>query len=124
MQLAFVLYPERDLAAGVQRWQRCGLRPLWWPDADTVILGAGPGSVAEVMLEDDPAEHRLGPGPVFVVDDVDAFRSGHRDLDWSMEPCDVPAGRYAAFTTADGSAVRLLDLRNDLGDQGALFRAP
>lgn len=124
MRLGFLLYPEHDLHAGVRRWQHWGLRPLWWPDEDTVILGTARGSRAQVMLEDHPDEHRLGAGPVFVVDDVPAFRSAHTDLDWQLEPSDVPAGRYAAFTEPTGSTVRVLDLTHDLGERRSLFAPP
>lgn len=121
MRLGFVLYPETDLSSAVQRWQRCGLQVLWWPDDETVILGQPGGTLAQVMLEDHPAEHRLGHGAVFIVEAVDRFRAEHVTLNWLLEPCDVPAGRYAAYAEPSGSAVRILDLTNDLGEHGDLF---
>ncbi|HLR95733.1 MAG TPA: hypothetical protein VK053_14500 [Jiangellaceae bacterium] len=121
MRLGFVLYPETDLNSALQRWCRCGLHVLWWPDDETVVLGDPEAPRAEVMLEDHPAEHQLGPGPVFIVEAVEHFRAQHAGLDWVREPCEVPAGRYAAYAEPAGSVVRILDLTNDLGPRGALF---
>lgn len=121
MRLGFVLYPEGDLEAAVQRWCRYGLEVLWRPDEETVVLGHTGTGRAQVMAEDHPVEHRLGPGPVFIVEAVDSFQVEHPGLDWLLAPCDVPIGRYAAYAQPDGSVVRILDLTNDLGPNGALF---
>ena len=121
MRLGFMLYPDSELDSAVQRWQRYGLRVLWWPDDETVILGPPGVARAQVMLENHPAEHRLGPGPVFIVGAADEFRAEHSGFEWLLDPCDVPAGRYAAYTEPSGSTIRILDLRNDLGERNILF---
>lgn len=121
MRLSFMLYPDNDLSAGGERWQSYGLQPLWWPDDETVLLGSSPDRHAQVMLEDNAAEHQLGAGPVFVVDNVDEYRTQHADLEWLMEPCSVPAGRYAIFLGYGGSPLWILDITNDIGENRDLF---
>lgn len=76
------------------------------------------------MLENNPAEHRIGPGPIFIVEAVGNFRTEHPTLQWLLEPCDVPAGRYAAYAEPGGTAIRILDLTGHLGDHDALFTSP
>lgn len=124
MRLGFMLYPVSDLDTAVQRWHQWDLQVLWWPDDETVILGQPGERLAQVMLENQSTEHRLGPGPVFIVDAVDNFRAEQSGLDWLLEPCDVPAGRYAAYAEPSGAAIRILDLTKDLGEHNALFSRP
>lgn len=123
MRLAFMLYPVSDLDLGVQRWHQWGLEVLWRPDGETVILGSQQNPRAQVMLENHATEHRLGPGPVFIVESVNRFRAEHSDVDWLLEPSEVPAGRYAAYAEPDGSTVRILDITHDLGEHDVLFRS-
>lgn len=109
MLLAFMLYPETDLPVGIERWRSYGLQPLWRPDEETVLLGSSRGSRAHVMLKDNAVEHRLGPGTVFVVDDVDAYKSRHAAMDWlkwSRAPCqwDATPSASARATSHCGSA--------------------
>ena len=100
------MVPTDDLAGAVSAHVSGGLHVYWRPDPRTALLGVN--DRACVMVEDDPAERALGPGPVLLVDDVTWF-----GLDvaasWTISPVVVPVGNYAALSR-DGIVLRYLDL--------------
>lgn len=65
---AFTVVPTDDLFDAVSAHVAGGLNVYWRPDPRTALLGVN--DRACVMVEDDPAERALGPGPVLLVDDV------------------------------------------------------
>lgn len=119
MRPAFQMFPAPDLSAAVSAWRALGLEPLWIPDDETVILGVDGRAV--IMIENHVVEHRLGGGPVFIVEDVVAWACRRRSVDWAIEPCDVPVGHYGALLGPDGVPVRLLDLRGADMEHRSLF---
>lgn len=114
-RLCLHMQPTDDLATEVESWLALGLEVLWRPDAATVLLGTD--GRAAVMCEDHPLERSLGAGPVFVTRSLDRDRPD--GVSWRISPCRVPSGRYAAFVTAAGRVVRMLQVEQ--GEHAALF---
>lgn len=112
MRLKFIMHPVDDvrLAAAAYR-DVFPVADEWWPDDRTVLLT--PAGAPAVMLEDDPAERDLGPGGVFLVDNVDGlYERFHGTFGFRIRPSDIPPGRYAAYVDAWGNPLRLFDLTN------------
>lgn len=114
---AFTMVPTDTVEASVAAYVAGGLEVLWEPDRDTTLLGVG--GRACVMVEDDPAERALGPGPVLLVRDVSMLqlRAGDR---WAIAPMRVPIGGYGAIESG-GTALRYLDLTSCEGPVRAWF---
>lgn len=102
---AFTMMPTSDFARTVATYIDNGLEVLWRPDPQTALVGID--DRACVMVEDDPIERGLGPGPVLLVDNLTGDLGDH--MPWSIAPLNVPAGRYAAISTGD-VALRYLEL--------------
>ncbi|MGO3021988.1 MAG: hypothetical protein ACTIIH_01960 [Brevibacterium sp.] len=103
---AFTMVPTDDLSAAVSAHVAGGLNVYWRPDPRTALLGVN--DRACVMVEDDPAERALGPGPVLLVDDVTTI-SLENAASRTISPVEVPVGNYAALSR-DGIILRYLDL--------------
>lgn len=103
---AFTMVPTDDLARAVSAHVAGGLNVYWRPDPRTALLGIN--DRACVMVEDDPAERALGPGPVLLVDDVTRL-SLDVAASWTISPAEVPVGNYAA-SNREGTVLRYLDL--------------
>ena len=54
-----------------------------------------------------------GPGPIFGVDRVNAFRAEHDDLEVVAEPQEIPGGMIMALRDPGGNLVYLLDQSAD-----------
>ncbi|GAA1512619.1 hypothetical protein [Brevibacterium permense] len=103
---ACTMVPTDDLAVAVSAHVASGLNVYWRPDPRTALLGVN--DRACVMVEDDPAERALGPGPVLLVDAV--TRLGLDDAaSWAISPTEVPVGNYAA-SNRGRTVLRYLDL--------------
>jgi catechol 2,3-dioxygenase-like lactoylglutathione lyase family enzyme len=109
MQLTFVYMPVKDLAAALAVYRDLlGFEQVWQEDEFVAGLDL-PDSDVQMMLEQDPTEAGK-PGPIFVVESVDAFYEQHKErLTFVLEPQDIPPGRYAAFDDPSGNRVRILD---------------
>lgn len=119
MRLGFVMHPSSDLQRDAAAWKARGLEVVWQPDASTILLGSG--GTASVMVEDNDAEQRLGPGPVFLIASVAEVPEPQEG--WAIAPVTVPAGHYAAVNS-DGTPVRLLDLLGCPRGRLPLFGTP
>jgi catechol 2,3-dioxygenase-like lactoylglutathione lyase family enzyme len=109
MKPLFQLCPVEHLEATVDYYRELGLRPLDWPDDDTVLLGRDTTGEPIIALVRDPDESALRAGGVFDAGDVDDFYAEHPELDWLLPPTDRSFGRYAVFADRTGTAIRLLD---------------
>lgn len=103
---AFTMVPTDDLAVAVSAHVAGGLNVYWRPDPRSALLGVN--DRACVMVEDDPTERALGPGPVLLVDDVTRL-SLDVAASWTISPEEVPVGNYAA-SNREGTVLRYLDL--------------
>jgi len=103
---AFTMVPTDDLAVAVSAHVAGGLNVYWRPDPRSALLGVN--DRACVMVEDDPTERALGPGPVLLVDDVTRL-SLDVAASWTISPAEVPVGNYAA-SNREGTVLRYLDL--------------
>ncbi len=124
IRFAFVMHPVDDVSSALSVYLR--LLPeadAWWPDQRTVLLTPPPGSGVPVMLEEDATERTLGPGAVFLVDDVARSYARHRS-EWSFAilPCEIPPGRYAACVDRWCNPVRVFDLTNPDFSEGWRFQ--
>ena len=103
---AITMGPTDDLAVAVSAHVAGGLKVYWRPDPRSALLGVN--DRACVMVEDDPTERALGPGPVLLVDDVTRL-SLDVAASWTISPAEVPVGNYAA-SNREGTVLRYLDL--------------
>ncbi len=117
--MTFTLIPTKDLAASLRAYEALGLTMLWQPGGESYLLGKD--GLAWVLLEDNQAEHKFGQGPVWVVEDVKAFRQ--YNVNWKIFPVPTAIGQYAAFEV-EGMVVRVLDLTLCPGERKSLFGAP
>ncbi|MBA2665817.1 MAG: VOC family protein [Trueperaceae bacterium] len=109
MQLSFVYVPVTDLAEALALYRDLLGFEQVWQEGEFVAGLDIPDSDVQIMLEQDPTE--VGkPGPIFVVDSVDAFYAEHaEEMAFVVVPQDIPPGRYAAFDDPSGNRVRILD---------------
>lgn len=105
MQLTFLYEPTADPAAAapfyrdVLGWEEA------WRDGDKTVAFWLPGRVAKVMLSttDQPA------GPMYLVDDLDAWISEHDGVTLTIPSYAIPAGSVAGFADTDGNAFYVFD---------------
>ncbi|MBS3179230.1 MULTISPECIES: hypothetical protein [unclassified Pseudoclavibacter] len=94
MILTFQFQPVEDLGAAVQHYLDLGWEEAWREGEHTVSMQM-PELEIELMLDDEPG---WGPaGPMYFVDDVDAWRAEHANVT-TGEPRDIPGGRVVEVT--------------------------
>lgn len=112
MKLAFVYLPVKDLESALALYRdQLGFRESWREGTTTAGLTL-PGTEIQMMLEHDAdAPHEADkPGPIFQVDSVDEFYAQNKgQFVFTVEPHDIPPGRYAAFEDPSGNRIRVLD---------------
>ena len=112
MRLAFSYLPTRDLGASLRLYRdTLGFDELWREGDHTAGL-AIPGTEVALMI-DAAAPPDWGPGPIFGVDRVTAFRAEHDDLDVVAEPHEIPGGMIMALRDPGGNVVYVLDQSTD-----------
>lgn len=105
MKLAFLYQPVTDLAAAADFCrQQLGWSEAWREGSDTIAF-ALPDSPAQLMICTDP----LPAGPMFLVDDVDAWIDAHPGLDWPVPKYAIPGGSVAGFAGPDGATMYVFD---------------
>jgi hypothetical protein len=108
MKLEFLFIPTADLGASLNLYRDgLGFTELWREGDSTAALSL-PGSEAQIMLDaNDPT---APPGPMFVVDSVEAFHASRPDaLTVLEEPSEIPGGFLAAYQEPGGAAIYVLD---------------
>ena len=114
MRLDFAYLPTRDLGASLQLYRdTLGFDELWREGDHTVGL-AVPGTDVGLMI-DAASPPEWGPGPMFGVDGVAAFRAEHEDLEVVSEPAEIPGGMLMALRDPGGNFVYVLDQSTDAG---------
>ena len=112
MRLAFTYLPTRDLGASLQLYRdTLGFDELWREGDHTVGL-AIPGTDVALMI-DAAAPSDWGPGPMFGVERVAAFRAEHDGLEVVAEPHEIPGGMLMALRDPGGNFVYVLDQSAD-----------
>jgi len=109
MRLEFIYMPTPDLDAALALYRdTLGFDELWREGDTTVGLAAPGGNVA--LMVDAAAEPGMGPGPMFVTDDVTAFHARHDGAyELTLPPFEIPGGFMSGFRDPGGNCVYVLD---------------
>jgi extradiol dioxygenase family protein len=88
MKLAYIYQPVTDLDAAA-RFHRdlLGLEESW-REGDTTIAFDLPDGSAQIMLDTEA----LPAGPMYQVDDADAWMSQHPDIPVTVDRFEIPGG--------------------------------
>lgn len=90
MQLSFLFQPVTDLAAAIAHYAALGWEEAWREGEHTVAFQM-PGAEPQLMLDDVPGWGAAGP--MYLVDDVDAWIA-QQDAT-ATRISDIPRGRVA-----------------------------
>ena len=114
MKLEFMYLPTQDLDATLALYRdTLGFDELWREGDQTV--GLGTGTDVSLML-DAASTPGMGPGPIFITDDVKAFHAKHDGAyELTMPPFEIPGGFLSAFKDAGGNDVYVMDQSTDGG---------
>ena len=112
MKLEFLLVPTSDLTASLALYRDgLGYRELWREGDSTVALTL-PGSDVQLML--DASDPDAPPGPLFVVESVEAFHASRPEaLAVVAEPSEIPGGFLATYRDPGGAAIYVMDQSMD-----------
>lgn len=116
MKLQFLFVPTSDLDASLALYRDgLGLTEAWREGDNTVVM-ALPGTDVQLMLDShDPS---AAPGPLFIVDSVDAFHTGRPEgLAVVDEPSEIPGGFLATYKDPGGATIYVMDQSTDAGGQ-------
>ena len=105
MRLVFLFQPVRDLDAAAMFYRDAlGLEEAWREGGDTISFRT-PDGAAQLMVSqtDQPA------GPMYLVDDLDAWIAEHPDVEVSIEKYDIPGGAVAGFAAPGGNTFYVFD---------------
>lgn len=105
MKLTFWYWPTDDLAAGVAfHRDQLGLLEAWREGSETVAFWL-PDRSAQVMVSttDQPA------GPMFLVEDVNAWLAGHPHVHVSISQYNIPGGSVVGLTGPGDNAFYVFD---------------
>ncbi|WP_380168070.1 VOC family protein [Jannaschia sp. R86511] len=106
MKLTYLYLPVTDLGAAVAFYRdQLGLQEVWREGETTVAFAAADGSV-ELMVdtEDYP------PGPMYLVDDVLAWREAHAGVPVRVPRYDIPGGTVEGYEDPAGNVFYVFDL--------------
>ena len=109
MKLEFIYMPAADLDAALALYRdTLGFDELW-REGDLTVGLAIPGTDVALMV-DAAAEPGMGPGPIFITDDVKAFHAKHDGgYELTVPPFEIPGGFLSAFHDASGNIVYVMD---------------
>jgi catechol 2,3-dioxygenase-like lactoylglutathione lyase family enzyme len=111
MKLLFLYHSVQNANESVTFYRDVmGWEEAWREGTDTVCFHIPDSPIRLLIDKDDNPKS----GGFFHVDNVDAFYEENRDrLNFTVEPRDIPPGRFAAFEDPSGNIVRLLDFTKD-----------
>ena len=112
MKLEFLFVPTSDLNASLTLYRDgLGFTEVW-REGDTTAAIRLPGSDAQIMLDaNDPG---APIGPMFVVDNLEAFHATRPEtLAVLEEPSEIPGGSLAAYQDPGGATIYVLDQSTD-----------
>lgn len=105
MKLTFIYAPVSDLAPAIAYYRDAlGLEESW-REGDHTVAFQLPDTEVQVMVSIDTAP----AGPMFLVDDVEAFLASHPGLTVTMPTTEIPDGHLAAFADPAGNLSYVLD---------------
>ena len=109
MKLEFMYLPTQDLDAALALYRdTLGFDELWREGELTVGLAVPDSNVA--LMVDAAALPGLGPGPIFITDDVQAFHAKH-DGAYTLThpPFEIPGGFMSVFKDPGGNDIYVMD---------------
>jgi catechol 2,3-dioxygenase-like lactoylglutathione lyase family enzyme len=116
MKLEFLFIPTSDLSASLALY-RDGLGfTEMWREGDATVALALPGSEVQLMLDANDPDAPLGP--LFVVDNVEAFHTARPEaLSVVEEPSEIPGGFQATYQEPGGATIYVIDQSTDSATQ-------
>ena len=116
MNLQFLFVPTSDLSASLALYRDgLGFSEVWREGEATVAL-ALPGTDVQLML--DAHDPQAPPGPLFVVDSVEAFHAARAEsLTVVEEPSEIPGGYMATYQDPGGATIYVMDQSTDSPSQ-------
>ena len=105
MKLTFLYQPTADLRAAVDfHRDELGLEEAWRDGDDTVAFWL-PERVAQIMLSTTPQP----AGPMYLVDDLDAWMRDHSGVPVSVDKFAIPGGHVAGFRAPGDNTFYVFD---------------
>jgi hypothetical protein len=105
MKLTFIYQPVEDLTAAVEfHRDQLGFVEAWREGDDTVAFSLPDGS-AQIMLCTNPQP----AGPMYLVDDLDAWMGEHTGIVTTVAKFDIPGGAVAGFAAPGGNTFYVFD---------------
>jgi catechol 2,3-dioxygenase-like lactoylglutathione lyase family enzyme len=105
MKLTFLYQPVEDLAAAAAfHRDLLGLEEAWREGDDTIAFWL-PDRSAQIMIATSP----LPPGPMFLVENLDAWTADHPSIETTVEKSDIPGGAVAGFAAPGGNTFYVFD---------------
>ena len=105
MQLQFLYVPVADLDSAVAFYRdELGWIEAWRESDDTVAF-ALPDSSVQVMVSTAPGS----AGPMYEVDDLEAFLAAHPSVPRLGDVSEIPDGRVIELTGPDGNTFHVFD---------------
>jgi predicted enzyme related to lactoylglutathione lyase len=108
MKLEFMYLPTQDLDAALSLYRdTLGFDELWREGESTV--GLATGTDVALML-DAASTPGLGPGPIFITDDVKEFHAKHDGAyELTLPPFEIPGGFMSGFKDPTGNFIYVMD---------------
>jgi predicted enzyme related to lactoylglutathione lyase len=108
MKLEFMYLPTQDLDAALALYRdTLGFEELWREGELTVGLATG---TDVALMVDAAADPGLGPGPIFITDDVKAFHAKHDGAyELTLPPFEIPGGFMSGFRDPTGNFIYVMD---------------
>ena len=105
MRLTFVYQPVEDVEGAAAFYRdELGFEEAWRDGGITVAFWL-PGRPAQVMC----STTEQPPGPMYLVDDLDAWVRDHPDVPVTVERYAIPGGAVAGFGAPGGSTFYVFD---------------
>jgi predicted enzyme related to lactoylglutathione lyase len=108
MKLEFMYLPTQDLDAALALYRDT----LWFEELcreGELTVGLGTGTDVALMV-DAAADPGLGPGPIFITDDVKAFHAKHDGAyELTLPPFEIPGGFMSGFRDPTGNFIYVMD---------------
>lgn len=114
MKPAFIYMVVDDLKPALAFYRdELGLDEAWREGEGTVAFML-PGSDVQIMVDERTGdEPKWSSGPMFQVDDLDAWLADHSAITRLSDPETAPGIRYATVADPDGNAFHVFELDGD-----------
>jgi len=105
MKLTFIFQPVADLAPAVAFHRDLLGFDEAWREGDVAVAFWLPDRSAQIMLSTTAQP----PGPMYLVDDLDAWTSDHPGVVTIVEKYEIPGGAVAGFAAPGGNIFYVFD---------------